>query len=498
MIHALTLAFLSVSAAPGAADPPVGYRLQGDLAIKARHILATYCSECHNPTAKHSSFDILDHKRLVAGGPNPVPFVALKSKTPSQVLEFIEDGSMPPAGRPRPGPDEIKVLQDWVQAGATEFPRAFDDRTVLTAILADLERQPPESVPHLRYVSFAHLIREGQPPPDLAAAEQKLYQALRAATTLNHRVIYEPVDPTATVFRLDIHMLGWDTRDLFSRVEQLKVGDIAPFIPFDLILLEYPYGFTLPPADPFGAKLDAFLQRTRQARPVAFLRADWLADTLGKDKPLAVELRSMVELSGTRERKRKKGVDGPIARPLAGARPIRLPPSGPPGSLPLPPFSAIYARDVLPQPEPFELNVELTDTMAIKSVEAVSTGTRFHVRVSANRKAYFVLLQILADGEVRVLPVYGGNRIDPTAPRLLKSVSGNNFVASSLLTVGASEQMHFIVLAAEDEVPSPTIIRSRHLEAPIWRFVFDPTAGPTRLDQARIVRKVATLTVKQK
>src|SRR5690242_7639859 len=95
-----------VVAGPGVvrADEPAKLtrRERGDLAIQARAILQHYCRDCHGENPIRDSVSVLDHRALTAKGP-PIPFVNLdEPRGRSQVIEFIEDGSMPPGGRDRP------------------------------------------------------------------------------------------------------------------------------------------------------------------------------------------------------------------------------------------------------------------------------------------------------------------------------------------------------------------------------------------------------------
>src|SRR5262245_53929765 len=130
---AFALVFAFAFVAPVAAAEK-GHRPRGDLAIKARAILKKYCADCHGETPAPSNLSVLDYKQLIRTG-SPVPFVSLERAKRSQVLEFVEDGSMPPGGRDRPNPDEVRTLKEWVAASAPSFPKAFDDRTTLSLLL---------------------------------------------------------------------------------------------------------------------------------------------------------------------------------------------------------------------------------------------------------------------------------------------------------------------------------------------------------------------------
>ena len=85
-----------------------------------------------------------------------------------------------------------------------------------------------------------------------------------------------PIEPTSTVFRIDLRALGWDERP-FERV-----GDhagAAPLNLFDLALLEYPYGVVYEDSEAFDQLAREFLGPAGQVRPIAYVRADWFVST---------------------------------------------------------------------------------------------------------------------------------------------------------------------------------------------------------------------------
>lgn len=471
-------------------------RDRGDLAIAARAILKKYCAECHGDKPARTGLSVLDYKQITAKAP-PVPFVNLDDPAHSQVLEFIEDGSMPPGGRPRPTADEIAKLRAWVQAKAPGYPRAFDDPTTLATMLDDWTAQEQQDRPYLRYVSLAHLIRDDRSLPDLKSQAFRLQQALAAASGV--AAALEPVDPAATIFRLDLRALGWETRDLFSRVEKgLPQGDAYPIIPFDLILLEYPPGFASPADDALKGPLQTFLTATKQARPVPYLRGDWLAAELVPGSALAADLKSLVDLGKAQDK--KEDLCGPPMRPFPSPNadqkePVRTSP-----------LSAWYARDAVPEPPPFNLQFNLVDSSDKKSTEPVIVaGQSFHFEVACDREVRFVLLNVLSTGDIRPIPVSGGNIVKPGMPRRLTPETGQPFRIPSLLSGKPSETEHFILIASESDVPLPTIIRSRHSDSidcskkdgqPIWRFLFD--SADAKFDRNRAVRRVIPVKVEKK
>ena len=472
---------------------PLSPRERGDLAIEAHAILRKYCAECHGEKPTRTELSVLDHQQITAKTP-PVPFVNLTDPAHSQVIEFIEDGSMPPGGRPRPTAEELSRLRAWVSVKAPSYPKAFDDRTTLATLLDDWNVQKPEDQPYLRYVSLAHLIRDDQPLPDLKSQEFRLQQAIAAAS--GKTAALTPVDDAATLFRFDLRDFGWDKRDLFARVEKgIPQGDVYPILPFDLILLEYPPGFI--PRDDQGA-VQPFLTAAKQLRPVPFLRGDWLADALAPGSALAADLKSLVELGTALEKKEE--LCGPPMKPFPA------PSAYPKERGPLPPLTAWYARDAVPEPRPFDVKFTLIDSSNKKFIESViETGQPFRFEVTSDREVRFLLLNVLSTGDIRAIPVSGGNIVKPGVPRTLTPESGKAFSIPSLLSGKPSETEHFILIAAESNVPVPTIIRSRHSDGidcgqkglnPMWRFVFD--TADQKFDPSRTVRRVIPMTIQKK
>jgi hypothetical protein len=508
---------LAAAAADTRADGPADLtrRQKGDLAIRARAVLTRYCRECHTGAAApgQSLLPVLDHPRVVTKAA-PIPFVAPGEPDRSLILQLVADGSMPPGGRPRPSAEEVAVLRAWAAAGAPSYPQSFDDRATLRTMLDDLDRQKPADVPFLRYVSLAHLVPDGglpgAPMPDLAAAERKLSQALMAAS--GRPATPNPVDDTATLFRLDLRFpsalrppdprpAGWAARDLF-KVDEAAGGWVPPrLVPFDLILLEYPFGFRLPADDPDAARLDRFLARAEQVMPVPFVRGDWLADALmkgGERSPLGEELMALDELAQGLKEKPGGRPGGPPAKPFPPTDPLVVPFPGRQGwQTPIPPLGAWYARDVVPAPAPFEFKAEAIGVDG-NPLTKVAVGEPFQVRVATDRDVYVRVISVLPDGAARVQPVAGAGpdglqvKASPE-PKFLFPPGARAFVAGNMLTDRPEEDGFFVLLASDHPIPAPAYVVSKHARPEIWRFVL-PEAGKD-FDPTRVVRRVVPVTV---
>jgi hypothetical protein len=102
-----------------------------------------------------------------------------------------------------------------------------------------------------------------------------------------------PIEPTNTVFRINLQELGWDRQPYPEAEQPWRSLNL-----FDLILLEYPHG-RLPTDSPFYRdnllQFLLHLQEAGQVRPVPYVRADWLAEELAQHRsPLYQDLHQLL------------------------------------------------------------------------------------------------------------------------------------------------------------------------------------------------------------
>jgi len=472
-------------------------RERGDLAIHARAILKQYCHECHGGSKSRGAVQILDYKELIAT--NPIPFVAPKNVPGSQIIQFLEDGSMPPGGRPRPSQADVDVLKKWIANSAPSFPVSFDDAGTIQTILDDLKSRGADG-PFLRYFSFAHLISDKGPLPDLKKAE---FDLKRALTMIGVGIddFPQPVDDTATLFRFDIRKMGWENRQLFYRFDNRVAGDINSLSAYDVLLLDYPFGTTL-----VDKRFDDYFANAKLVRPIPYLRADWLSRSLlsgVNPLPLADDLKSLTELSAALKQENFPGLGqegkmpcGPKVRPFGAAA------KKPEPNFPILPLSAWHSGDVQPDPPPFELSAELIDETG-KALTTVTKDKPFQLRVNSKQKLRFVLLLVTADGTVRLQQTNKNGLLDKEES-ILTPGPGTPFKIADIVTGGKKATEYFVLLASETLLPPITIVRSRHgtsMECekagqfPMYRFLFDRTKTPEGFDPARVVRKVIPIPV---
>lgn len=494
------LALLPLLAAAAGADD-LGPREKGDRAIAARQVLFKYCRECHGGDTSAGRLTVVDHNRLVDPGPVPVPFASRNKDRPrSQVVEFMRDGSMPPGGRDRPTADEIKAVEDWIDAAAPGYPKAFDDATTLAAVLDDFDR--PERAadrPFLRYVSLAELADQPDATRKIAQVQLKLQMALRPLVVPGERKLeLAPVDETATVFRLDIRALGWEIEDLFQRWNTAtnKADGVALMIPFDLIQLEQPNPPAVPPN--LAERTTDALRKMNphrkgekaplgQLRAAAFVRGEWLADALladNKPTPLADDLKSLVQLAAVLPKADSlpgdKRLTGPAFRPRAATdKPT-------PGASP---FGTFTAGDAASDAAPFAVTAEFV--IDGKPVREVEQSAMFVLRVKSGRAGRITILRNEPEfGFVEFVPLAADQTRLPAdaAVNLTSRTNPDGFAVDTLPREAMSGVVNYaLFVTAGDRVP--TVIQSKHKYNPIWRVV------PGGDDPAGVVRKVLPLTV---
>jgi hypothetical protein len=318
-----------------------------------------------------------------------------------------------------------------------------------------------------------------------------------------------PVDDTATLFRFDTRTMGWEARGLFFSPMKDAPPDVSPLKPYDLILLEYPFGFRLTPDHPQAARLNQYFKTARQVQPIPYLRADWLAEKLGKDKPLADDLKSLTELRKALDKKDNPEQDtlpcGPPMRAFLGNNPEPLAIKTERGT-PILPLGAWYSGDCRTDPVPFTLKAETVNTK-LEPIKTVVKSAPFMLRVTADRNIRFVLLMVWSDGSVVVQPTNRGGSLSAGESAMLAPMGAMEFKIPGLLRGGQKTTEYFVLLASQAEIPTPMIVKSRHEEAqackeksrfPISRFFFDPETRKESFDPSRVVRIVVPIEVTAK
>jgi WD40 repeat protein len=197
------------------------------LARKAEAVLKANCFRCHG---KDGSLEggmnyILDRDKLVARKK-----VLPGKADDSPLIKKVVAGKMPPAGeQPRPSEDDVRVLKEWINAGAPPAAPAGErpvvtEAAVFELILADLDKQEKRSRRFLRYFSLAPLANAGQTADELQSYRNALAKLMNSLSWHPKITLPKAIDEQGLVMRIDLREFMWDA-NLWNR-----------------LVADYPYG----------------------------------------------------------------------------------------------------------------------------------------------------------------------------------------------------------------------------------------------------------------
>jgi mono/diheme cytochrome c family protein len=277
---------LFLLARPGPTAPPGNSSLAG----QAKALLQTHCAGCHGggKASKGGFGFVLDRDRLVGR-----QLVTPGKARESDLLLRVEDGEMPPKSRKvRPTPAEVKILRRWVEAGAPPFDvpvkraAAIPERDVPGLILADLQKVDPRRRRFTRYLTLTHLAFAGRSEKDLQTTREAAGKLLNSLSWHPRVTLPEPVNPEATVLRIDLRAYKW-TGSLWEKIASA-----------------YPYRLDIPPE-----VARAFAGQTGSELP--YVRADWFVATASRP-PLYHDLLQLPPTDRSLERLLQVDVPGDL------------------------------------------------------------------------------------------------------------------------------------------------------------------------------------------
>lgn len=246
---AFLIAWLLLAAAAYIPRHASGANNDGDLARRARAVLAQRCFGCHglNGVARKNVF-VLDRDRLISSR------IVVPGDANSLALKMVESGAMP-LGGPELADDEKATLRAWVIAGAPGFEddpakaRAFlSESAILAQIRADLTATPDRTRPYLRYFSLANLYNGRVPDAELESYRSALSKLINSLSW--HPEITPPaaIDSTRTLFRADLRDYNWTLAT------------------WNILVAAYPYSVRSSDGDSIAHITGS---------PIPYLRADW-------------------------------------------------------------------------------------------------------------------------------------------------------------------------------------------------------------------------------
>jgi hypothetical protein len=412
------------------------------LAEQARVVLRKYCLECHGPGKEvKAELRLLDYKLLLERR-----IVVPSNPEDSELLQLVQCGTMPPGTRPKLQPVELAALRDWIGGGAPDFPPEFGEIYVLRKILEDVRsaRDSPD-VGQWRYLSFNHLLAGS--PPNLDERRTALAAALSRLSRKTEPPRLLPIEPTQTVFRVDLRDLGWDVRPFVER-EGSQEGEPSRVNLFDLLLLEYPHAILPERSEEFRTLVVEYLKRAVPVRAIPYVRGDWLTDQAAKSFLAA-------ELSGGRF---------PKVSPLdTNSAKARSPDEKQPGT-PVLPIDGLTYPNRVPPGLPFKVNLTTTDERG-REKTVFRPGDQLAI-VVANRGERTVYVELVGTG------IAGNKKLLQTQPVLtLEPGKEHRLPAEGGMEImGSLGKDQFTLYASDASFPAGVVLRDKSGKIPD-RFV---------------------------
>ncbi|MCR9197335.1 MAG: hypothetical protein NXI04_01705 [Planctomycetaceae bacterium] len=288
---AVSVAVCRVAQADGAAGGPVASDVSADqLPAQVKQIFRTRCYECHGTAHAEAGVNVLDPSTYVASD----GYVVAGDVDASYLFDTLttddEHARMPRSPLPPLPSDDIETIRRWIAAGAAEFPQDIvtepqPDATVigheyvLQKIVEFVRGLPREQRRFYRFFSSNHLLTAGATRQDLMLQRQALAKAVNHLSWSADIVVPVAIDePLGSVFAIDVRRLGWLATP-WRVVHDGQPDRPASFTLFDQLLIEYPYGLILRDSDAWQELEEIYLRPAQLARPIPFLRVDWLVST---------------------------------------------------------------------------------------------------------------------------------------------------------------------------------------------------------------------------
>jgi len=309
-------------------------------ATRVKEIFRAHCLECHGGSKTNGGVKILDRELLVKKE-------KIVPGQPEESVLFLlvtaeDETAMPPPGQPRLSSGETDLIQTWIAQGASPFPAdvpapaetnkdlAFQSVVgvdyVLKAILQDTRSLTPQDRRFARYFSLNHLLTGGSTADELDLHRDALAKTINHLTWEHKLAHPQPIEPSKTVFRIDLRVLGWDQQPFKIVRDQNEVPtEQSPVNLFDLVLLEYPYATIYEASETFDRLANEFLVPAGQVRPIPYIRADWFV-SVATQPPLYEDILGLP--IALKELEKRLGVDADADLDSSRARRAGLAVSG--------------------------------------------------------------------------------------------------------------------------------------------------------------------------
>ncbi|MCY3552164.1 MAG: leucine-rich repeat domain-containing protein [Candidatus Poribacteria bacterium] len=239
---------------------------QQELAQQAYLILQTKCLDCHGPHGTFTENLVIDSASGLVDTGAVIPGQPLNSNLYARLVTADNTKRMP-LGRDPLDDASLRVISDWIAAGAPSWETQYDvtfipTDAMFTAMQQHIQTLNPFDQPFARYFTMTHLYNAGKSPEARNAykiALAKLVNSLSWGFDIHNP---HPIDDTETIFYIDLRNYDWDLRDAWTQIEGV-----------------YPYAIAFDEETQAGlrAKL-ANLQQTMDC-DVPFVHVDWFLAT---------------------------------------------------------------------------------------------------------------------------------------------------------------------------------------------------------------------------
>ena len=237
-------------------------RAADDLAKHGYAVLEKYCIRCHGVEFNTPGLNIfVRESMLVPDDPAKPAFLVPGKARESRIYLHaagLRQDRMPPEHEPQPTKEEVTLLEKWIDAGAAypETPRPqrvfVGERQLVRAVLADVEAQPDDTQPYLRYFTIGHLWNDPTTTDETLAVTRAAISKLVNSLSNQRRIVPPvPVGSDGLILRIDMRDYGWSDR--------------THWLP---LLARYPYGL---------AHDDAAAHRLYRSSQsdLPYVRGDW-------------------------------------------------------------------------------------------------------------------------------------------------------------------------------------------------------------------------------
>jgi hypothetical protein len=208
---------------PAQADDAVG------LGRQARGVFKQYCFGCHHGKGSEGGeFDVLKQPDLLSKEFHDPSLVVPGKPGESYLFERVVKNQMPPRNiKERPADADKEVLRRWIESGTPAFPDDAARRpfitlaSVLSAARDYLRNTDAADRPFLRFFTLHALANNPAVfDDDLRIARAALSKAINSLSRKPRIVMPSTIDPTRTVFVVDLRDLDWDRGSLWFAVER--------------------------------------------------------------------------------------------------------------------------------------------------------------------------------------------------------------------------------------------------------------------------------------